>query len=100
MFFRRLWMRYELTDSAAAIAFYSLISLVPLLLIGVTVASLVLGEQAAQGELAKQLETLMGAEPASFLERIVSQSRILSRGASVTSVVAFLILLYSGSHVL
>ena len=100
MFFRRLWMRYELTDSAAALAFYSLISIVPLLLIGVTVASLVLGERAAQGELAKQLETLMGNEPAAFLEKIVGESRILTRGASITSVAAFLILLFSGSHVL
>ena len=100
MVFRRLWMRHELTDSAAAIAFYSLISLVPLLLIGVTVASLVLGEQAAQGELAKQLESVMGAKPAAFLESILESSRVLSRGASVTSVVAFGILLYSGSHVL
>lgn len=100
MFFRRLWIRYELTDSAAAIAFYSLISLVPLLLIGVMVASLVLGERAAQGELVKQLESLMGTEPASFLERIVGESRIFTRGASATSVIAFFILLYSGSHVL
>lgn len=93
-------MRNELTDSAAAIAFYSLISLVPLLLIGVAVASVVLGEQAAQGELTKQLESVMGEKPAAFLESILASSRVLSRGASVTSAAAFVILLFSGSHVL
>lgn len=98
--FRRRWMRYELTDSAAALAFYSLISLVPLLLIGVAVASWVLGEKAAQGELAKQLESVMGTKPAEFIQGIVGTSNILSRGASFTSLVAFVVLLFSGSHVL
>lgn len=100
MLFCRRWMRNGLTDSAAAIAFYSLISLVPLLLIGVTVASMVLGEQAAQGELTKQLESVMGEKPAGFLESVIESSRVLSRGASVTSAVAFVVLLFSGSHVL
>lgn len=98
MGFRRRWIRHELTDSSAAIAFYSLLSMVPLLLIGVVVASLVLGERAAQGELAKQLESVLGPGPATFFESIVKSSQIFSRGASLPSVAAFISLLFAGSH--
>ena len=57
----------------AALAFYTLFSIAPLLLIVISVAGLVFGEQAARGELLDQLATLMGSEGARTIEDLLAQ---------------------------
>lgn len=81
-------------------AFYALISLPPLLLIGVTVAGLILGEKAAHGELEKQLTAVLGGELARTIESIVQGARIAPRSEPLAFVVAMVTLAYAGSHVL
>lgn len=96
----RRWVHHRHTDNAAALAFYALISLPPLLLIGVTVAGLVLGEKAAHGELEKQLTAVLGSELAQTIENIVQSARIAPRSQPFAFVVAMVTLAYAGSHVL
>jgi len=67
----------------AAIAFYTLFSLAPMLLMIIAVAGLVFGEVAARGALMGQLEGLMGREGAAAL-----QAMIASAGHPVSGVVA------------
>ena len=98
--FQRRWISDGLTDSAAALTFYGLVSIVPLLLIGVGVAGVVLGERAAHGELEKQLSAVMGEEAAAFLEHILRDARFMPTGNPIASLVAVIALGYSGSHVL
>jgi len=98
--FHRRWVSDGLTDSAAALTFYGLVSLVPLLLLGVGVAGAMLGERAAHGELEKQLAAVIGGEAAVFLEAIVRDARLMPQGNPFASLVAILALGYSGSHVL
>ncbi len=93
-------MHHRHTDNAAALAFYALISLPPLLLIGVTVAGLVLGEKAAHGELEKQLTAVLGEDLARTIESIVQGARIAPRSEPVAFVIAMVTLAYAGSHVL
>lgn len=57
----------------AALAFYTLFSIAPLLLIVISVAGLVFGEQAARGELMDQLAMLMGRDGARTLEGLLAQ---------------------------
>jgi membrane protein len=55
----------------AALAFYTLFSIAPLLLIVISLAGLVFGEQAARGEIMAQLAGLMGAQSASTVESML-----------------------------
>lgn len=98
--FARRWQRHGHTDNAAALAFYSLVSLVPVLMIGVLVAGLVLGERAAHGELEKQLAAVVGPDAARFLEQILQSARINPKSGPFAFAFILVVLFYSGSHVL
>jgi membrane protein len=70
------WQKDRSFRMAAAIAYYSVFSISPLLLIVLSVARMVFGEQAARGELRQQLEILVGAEPAAAIEEILRNTRL------------------------
>ena len=55
----------------AALAFYTLFSIAPLLLIVISVAGLVFGAQAARGEIFAQLTSLLGADSAKTIESML-----------------------------
>lgn len=96
----RRWRLHRHADNAAALAFYALISLPPLLLIGVTVAGMVLGESAAHGELERKFTAVLGGDVARMIESILQSARIAPRSEPGAFVVAMATLLYAGSHVL
>lgn len=98
--FSRRWIRHRHTDNSAALAFYALISLPPLLLIGVTVAGMVMGEKAAHGELERRFAAVLGAELAAVIEGVLLDARIAPRSQPGAFVIAMVTLLYAGSHVL
>ena len=54
------WLDDYAPSMGAALAFYTLFSLAPLMLIVVSVGGMVFGEDAARGEIASQLAKLMG----------------------------------------
>ncbi|MGZ5957605.1 MAG: YhjD/YihY/BrkB family envelope integrity protein, partial [Myxococcaceae bacterium] len=54
------WTEDKASALATALAYYSLFSLAPLVLIAVAVAGLVFGQQAAEGQLYTQLAGLIG----------------------------------------
>lgn len=98
--FARRWVRHRHADNSAALSFYALVSLAPLLLIGVTVAGLVMGERAAHGELEKRFTAVLGGEVARTIESVLQSARIAPRSQPVPFVIAVVTLLYAGSHVL
>lgn len=96
----RVWIHHRHTDNAAALSFYALISMAPLLLLGVTIAGIILGEKAAHGELERQLTTVIGIEATAGVEGILQSARIAPRSQPMAFVIAMATLLYAGSHVL
>jgi membrane protein len=58
----------------AALSYYTLFSIAPLLLIVISVAGLAFGPEAARGEIFGQLEDLMGAEGAQAVERLLQNA--------------------------
>ncbi len=98
--FGRRWVRHRHTDNAASLAFYALISLPPLLLIGVTVAGVVMGEKAAHGELEKRFAAVLGPELAATIEGVLQSARIAPSSQPAAFALAMVTLLYAGSHVL
>lgn len=65
------WVDDYAPSMGAALAFYTLFSLAPLLLIVISVAGLVFGEQAARGEIMAQLSGLVGTQSARTIESIL-----------------------------
>ena len=76
----RLWLDRDAFTYAGALAFYTLFSLAPVVIIAVSVLGLVLGEQAAQGQIVAQLEDVMGRQAAVAVEQAVARSRIEESG--------------------
>ncbi len=74
---------------AAAIAYRALFSMAPLLIVSVAVAGWVFGERAVTGELATQIEYVVGAETAVFVQSLISSASQGSTGlvATIISVV-------------
>ncbi|MEZ5419835.1 MAG: YihY/virulence factor BrkB family protein [Vicinamibacterales bacterium] len=65
---------------AGALAFYTLSSLAPLLIILISIIGAVYGEEAARGEIAARLEALIGHEAAGTVEAAVRRSRVVEAG--------------------
>jgi len=65
------WVDDYAPSMGAALAFYTLFSLAPLLLIVISVAGLVFGEQAAQGAILGQLSGMLGDQGAAAVESLL-----------------------------
>ena len=75
-----LWLDANAFTYAGALAFYTLFSLAPVVIIAVTVIGVVLGEDAAHGQIVAQLQDVMGQEAAAAVEQAVARSRIEESG--------------------
>src|SRR6187402_2367156 len=78
---------------SAALAYYCAFSLGPLLIIIISIAGFVFGEDAARGEIVKQFQGLMGKDGAEMIETIIKGAANKTTGiiATILSLV-FLIL--------
>jgi len=65
------WSDDYASSMGAALAYYTMFSIAPLVLIVISVAGLVFGEQAARGEIIDQLRALMGAEGARAVQALL-----------------------------
>ncbi len=77
----------------AAIAFYAVTSIGPLLLIAVAIAGLAFGQDAARGAIASKLSGLMGQQSAELLQNVIRSASGKSSGifASALGVVTLLL---------
>ncbi len=78
---------------AAALAFFTLFSIAPVMIVAVAIAGLVLGEAAAEGRLLGQLTEMIGPEAAGFVETAVLSIQLSAGGwlPTLIGVVAILI---------
>src|SRR5690606_4745755 len=75
------------TQLAAALAYYVLFSLAPLLIIAIAVSSQLFGKQAVAGELFGQIEGYVGEQGATFIQEMVKRAHRPGAG-TVASIVA------------
>jgi len=66
------WSEDYASSMGAALAYYTMFSIAPLLLIVISVAGLFFGEQAARGEILDQLEGLMGIDGAKAVQALLA----------------------------
>lgn len=74
------WMADGASSMGAALAYYTIFSLAPLLLITIAIAGLVFGEAAATGALLTELEQLIGTRGAQAVEAILASAKDLEGG--------------------
>src|ERR1044071_6588305 len=74
----------EALSRGAAIAFYTVTSLAPVLLIVVSIAGLAFGQEAAQGAILNQLTGLMGQQAADVLQSALASASEKSSGILAT----------------
>ena len=70
----RKWANDRCTTYAAALAYYSAFSLAPVLVIAVSVAGLIFSSETVSGRLVAELESLIGADGAALIERMIAAS--------------------------
>jgi membrane protein len=81
----------------ASIAFYTLLSLAPLLIILVTLAAVIIGPEAAEGQLAYEAEHLIGFEAAKTLQSVVADAVRPGVGFAATLLSAITLILGASS---
>jgi membrane protein len=94
----RGWSEDKAPRLGAALAYYSVFSLAPLLLIAMGITGLVFGEQAARGEVLQQLRGLVGELAAAAIEDILANAGQTGGGVLAT-VVGLVVLLFGASGV-
>ena len=87
------WVDDYASSMGAALAYYTMFSIAPLLLIVISVAGLVFGEEAARGEIFGQLRGLMGDSGASAVQGLLESVNQPATGimATIFGIVALLI---------
>ena len=68
----------------AALAYYTVFSLAPVLVIAIAVAGALFGEEAAQGEIAGQIRALIGQEGATAIQALIKSASRQDAGARAT----------------
>lgn len=86
------WLDDYAPSMGAALAYYTLFSLAPLLLIVISVAGLIFGEDAARGEITLQLQSLMGDAGARAVQDLLASVRQPVEGSFATAVGLLLLL--------
>ncbi|MGB1260269.1 MAG: YihY/virulence factor BrkB family protein [Akkermansiaceae bacterium] len=93
------WWRRKHADEAAALAFYSLISLVPILLVGVSVASIFVDEETATRIFLAEASHMAGNTVGSYFAQILKQD-VRWVGSGISPLIGGVLLLFAATKVL
>jgi len=93
------WSKHKAPRLGASLAFYTLLSLTPLLLVMVAVVGLVFGHVTAEREIVRQVQMLIGAQGAKAIEALLQASRNTTHGA-VAAIAGIVTLLFGASGVM
>lgn len=80
---------------AAALSYYAAFSLGPMLIIIISIAGFIFGEEAARGEIVKEFENLMGKDGAVMIETIIKGAANKTTGIIATIISLLLLILGS-----
>jgi membrane protein len=87
------WVDDYAQSMGAALAYYTMFSIAPLLLIVISIAGLVFGDQAARGEIFSQLEGMLGAPGALAVQGLLQSVRKPSESVTATAFGVVLLLI-------
>lgn len=92
------WVDDRAASKGAALAFYTLFSLAPILVLAIAVAGYFFGAEAAEGELVSQLRGLVGENGAQAIEAMLAAARDPTSGL-ISTIVATALLIVGATTV-
>jgi membrane protein len=92
------WVEDKAAQQGAALAFYSILSIAPLLVISLSVAALVFDKKAAREEMVGQVEGLTGTEGAEAIKSMLDNAQQPEQG-TLAAVLGIATLLFGASDV-
>ncbi len=93
------WVEDNALRLSASLAFYSIFSLAPLLVIAVSIAALVFSEETVREQVSAQLEALAGPRAADALETLLAATATQKRTGTFTAIAGIAVLLFGASGV-
>ena len=92
------WNRHNAPRLGASLAFYSLLSLAPLLLVLVSIVGLVFGKSAAEQQTVREVQSLIGPAAGKAIGAFLQGSRNTAHGV-IATILGLITLLFSASGV-
>lgn len=92
------WLSHEGPRFGAALSFYSLVSLAPLVILVIALVSLVIGHSAAQDQIINEVQAFIGADGAKAVRTVIEHSKEPA-ASSFASIVGIVTLLFGASGV-
>jgi membrane protein len=93
------WNKHKAPRLGAALAFYTLLSITPLMLVVVPVMGLVLGNTIAESDLIQQMQDLVGSAGGKAIQGLLDGAKSTTHGI-IATVIGLLTLLFGASGVL
>ena len=87
------WLDHRASSKGAALAFYTLFSMTPILVLSIAFAGYVFGAEAAQGEIVIQVQELVGPNGAQVIQALLTAARDPESGLVATLIASALLLL-------
>jgi membrane protein len=89
----RSWSAHDASRIGAALAYYTVFSMAPILIIAIAVAGTIFGPEAAQAQVSLQLRTLLGEVGAGAVEEMLKNAHQAGSGVVATLVGALTLLI-------
>jgi membrane protein len=89
------WMEDKVPQLGAALAFYTALSIAPLLVISLSIAATVFGEEAARGQILVQMRSLVGDQGASAIQDMIANASKPGEGIVATAI--SIVILFAGA---
>lgn len=89
---------YNITKLSAALAYYTVFALAPMLIVLTSIISFFYGRQATEGQVYGQIKSLVGADAATQIQEIIKNAA-LSPSFTFASVVGVIVLIFSATGV-
>ena len=86
------WLRHRASSKGAALAFYTVFSMAPILVLVIAVAGFFYGAEAARGQLLIELKGLLGPQGAEAVQLVLAGARNKQGGMLATSIATVLLL--------
>jgi membrane protein len=93
------WLDDDPFQSAAALSYYTLFSLAPLLIISIAVAGFVFGHEAAHNQIVMTLQGLVGRESAEAVQAMIQSASNRPESGMLSSLIGGIVLLFGAGGV-
>jgi membrane protein len=92
------WIDDNAARVAASLAFYTLLSMAPLVILSIAIAGVALGEDSARAQILHQIGSMIGPQAAGALDAVV-ESASKSQSGTLSTIIGLIVLLVGASGV-